>query len=567
MKVIDCDVLVIGSGGAGARAAIAARELGVDVLVIAKTLEGKAHTVMAEGGINAALAFRDPTDSWEEHFKDTVDEGVFLNNQAMAEVLVRDVIECVHDLERYGSLFDRDSNGNIAQRPFGGQSHPRTCYVGDTTGHELIMTLVQEARRLGIRYMSDISVTALLPDVRNSRRVAGAFGIDMKTGDYIQFIAKTVILATGGAGRVFKITSNPQEATGDGYAMALRIGASLQDMEQTQFHPTGMVFPPSAKGILVTEAVRGEGGYLLNTLKKRFMKDYNPRQMELSPRDQTARAIYMEIQAGRGTLNGGVYLDISHKGESVIMEKIPKMVKQFEMFANVDITKEPMEVAPTAHHFMGGVCVDPIKCESVDRACLYACGEVAGGVHGANRLGGNALAETQVFGKLAGEAAGLQSRMLASPDPAPEAIEREIARLEAPFGIEGTKPQYIKTKMGEIMWKYAGIVRNEKLLLRGLEEIRALAKIPVAVSGSKRYNPEWHDSIDIQNMFMVSEAVIISALERKESRGAHYRSDYPKRDDASWLVNIIISYGEKGYVIDKSPVFITKLSPTKREGD
>jgi succinate dehydrogenase/fumarate reductase flavoprotein subunit len=329
MDTVTCDVLIIGSGGAGARAAIAARELGADVLVVAKTLEGKAHTVMAEGGINAAFGNRDPSDSWEEHFRDTVEEAVFLNNQAMAEILTRDVIERVRDLERYGAVFDRTPEGKIAQRPFGGQSHPRTCYVGDTTGHEMIMTLVQEARRLGIAYRSEIFITALLPDENNPRRVAGAIGIDMKTGAYTVFAAKAVILATGGAGRVFKITSNPQEATGDGYAMALRIGASLQDMEQTQFHPTGMVFPDSARGVLVTEAVRGEGGYLLNSEGRRFMQDYNPDQMELSPRDQTARANYLEIQAGRGSPHGGVYLDITHTGQAFIMDKLPRMVKQF----------------------------------------------------------------------------------------------------------------------------------------------------------------------------------------------------------------------------------------------
>jgi succinate dehydrogenase / fumarate reductase flavoprotein subunit len=557
MDTVTCDVLIIGSGGAGARAAIAARELGADVLVVAKTLEGKAHTVMAEGGINAAFGNRDPSDSWEEHFRDTVEEAVFLNNQAMAEILTRDVIERVRDLERYGAVFDRTPEGKIAQRPFGGQSHPRTCYVGDTTGHEMIMTLVQEARRLGIAYRSEIFITALLPDENNPRRVAGAIGIDMKTGAYTVFAAKAVILATGGAGRVFKITSNPQEATGDGYAMALRIGASLQDMEQTQFHPTGMVFPDSARGVLVTEAVRGEGGYLLNSEGRRFMQDYNPDQMELSPRDQTARANYLEIQAGRGSPHGGVYLDITHKGKAFIMDKLPRMVKQFEQFANQDITVTPMEVAPTAHHFMGGLVVDPVKCESRDIACLYACGEVAGGVHGANRLGGNALAETQVFGKLAGESAALQVRMLAMPTPSPAAIEREIERLEAPFDREGgMRPQELKQRVGEIMWAYAGIVRSEAQLAKGLK-----------VHGSRRYNLEWNDYIEVQNMLLVSEAVIRCALLRKESRGAHYRSDYPARDDTIGLVNYTCAIHGGEMETDSSPVVITRLLPTKRRGD
>ncbi len=568
MDTVSCDVLIIGSGGAGVRAAIAARELGADVLVVAKTLEGKAHTVMAEGGINAAFGNRDPTDTWEEHFRDTVEEAVFLNNQAMAEILARDVIERVRDLERYGAVFDRTPECKIAQRPFGGQSHPRTCYVGDTTGHEMIMTLVQEARRLGIAYRPDVCITALLPAENNPRRVAGAIGIDMKTGAYIVFAAKAVILATGGAGRVFKITSNPQEATGDGYAMALRIGASLQDMEETQFHPTGMVFPDSARGVLVTEAVRGEGGHLLNSEGRRFMQDYNPGQMELSPRDQTARANYLEIQAGRGSPHGGVYLDISHKGKGFILDKLPRMVRQFEQFANQDITATPMEVAPTAHHFMGGLVVDPVKCESRDVACLFACGEVAGGVHGANRLGGNALAETQVFGKLAGESAAMQVRMLAMPTPSRGAISREIKRLEAPFAREeGAHPPALKQRIGEAMWAYAGIVRSEELLKKGLAELEKIGAEQMKVHGTKRYNLEWSDYIEVQNMLLVSKAVIRSALLRKESRGAHYRSDYPARDDETGLINITVALRGDSMEMDSSPVVITRLLPTKRRGD
>ncbi|MCC7568373.1 MAG: FAD-binding protein [Candidatus Methanofastidiosa archaeon] len=567
MDTETCDVLVIGSGGAGVRAAIAARAHGASVLLVAKTLEGKAHTVMAEGGINASFGYRDPSDTWEEHFRDTVEEGVFLNNQAMAEILARDVPERVRDLERYGAVFDRTPEGTIAQRPFGGQSHPRTCYVGDTTGHEMIMTLVQEARRLGIAYRPEVCITALVPDEHNERRVAGAFGIDLKTGRYLLFSAKAIILATGGAGRVFKITSNPQEATGDGYAMALRLGARLQDMEQTQFHPTGMVYPDAARGVLVTEAVRGEGGYLINSEGRRFMADYNPEQMELSPRDQTARANYLEIQAGRGSPRGGVYLDISHKGEAFIKERLPRMVKQFSQFANQDITKTPMEVAPTAHHFMGGLAVDPVKCESRDIACLYACGEAAGGVHGANRLGGNALAETQVFGRLAGEAAGRQARMLAHATPSPEAIAAERARLEAPFFQEGASPQSARRRIGEIMWDHAGIVRSEPLLRAGLEKIAALAREPLHVHGSRRYNLEWNDWIEVQNMVLVCEAVIRSALAREESRGAHFRSDHPARDDTRGLVNIFVSSGPEGMSLSAEPVVITRLLPTKRRGD
>ncbi|MHC1605684.1 MAG: FAD-binding protein [Candidatus Methanofastidiosia archaeon] len=567
MRIVKSDVLIVGSGGAGVRAAIEAHNRGADVLIIAKTLEGKAHTVMAEGGINAAIRSRDSSDSWEEHLKDTVGEGVFLNNQKMVEILAQEAIDRVYDLERFGAVFDRTSEGKIAQRPFGGQSHPRTCYVGDETGHELIMALVEEARHLKIRYMSEIFITALLVDKIDSKHIAGAFGIDMHSGDPIIFRSKTVIVATGGAGRVYKITSNPQEATGDGYAMALRIGATLQDMEQTQFHPTGMVFPDSARGILVTEAVRGEGGMLLNKNKYRFMKDYNPEQMELSPRDQTARAIYTEIESGRGTSLGGVYLDITHKGKNHILEKIPRMVKQFKKFANKDITTTPMEVAPTAHHFMGGVRVDPESCESTEIRGLFVCGESAAGLHGANRLGGNALAETQVFGKRAGEAAAKKALKFSMPEYSIDAVDNEIARIEAPFFSEGNKPQYFKHAIQEIMWRHAGIVRNEALLREGLDKIRNLGKKPVSVSGTKHYNLEWHEFIEVQNMILVSQAVILSALERKESRGAHYRSDYPKRDDSTGLVNITVSLRNDSFVLDSTPVVITKIRPTKRRGD
>lgn len=567
MKEIRSDVLIIGSGGAGVRAAIAANEKGADVLVVAKTFEGKAHTVMAEGGINAALCSRDPDDSWESHFRDTVEEGVFLNNQVMAEILAREVIDRVHDLEHYGFVFDRTESDKIAQRPFGGQSHPRTCHQGDTTGHELIMTLVDEARRRRIRYMPEISITALLPAKDDSGKIAGAFGIDIKTGEYLVFCAKAVILATGGSGRVFKVTSNPHDSTGDGYAMALRMGAVLQDMEQTQFHPTGMVHPDTARGMLVTEAIRGEGGHLLNSEGKRFMSDYNPEQMELSPRDQTARANYLEIQAGRTSPHGGVFLDIRHKGKDYIMERLPRMVHQFEQFAGVDILTQPMEVAPTAHHFMGGVRVDPRSCESTEISGLFACGECAGGVHGANRLGGNALAETQVFGKRAGDAAG-DYAATARLQPYQQAfVEDEVARIEGPLGSSGVSPSEIKHEMQDIMWAHAGIVRDEGLLKSGLSMIEALCEKEMRVEGTRRYNLQWHEYMDVKNMLLVCRTVLLSAIERRESRGAHFRSDHPRRNDEAGLVNYLCRMDGDRILTDSSPVEITALEPVKRRGD
>ncbi|HPR41464.1 MAG TPA: FAD-binding protein [Candidatus Methanofastidiosa archaeon] len=566
MDAYQCDVLVIGSGGAGARAAIEASANGAEVLIVSKTMEGKAHTVMAEGGINAALAHRDPEDSIGEHFRDTVEEGVFLNNQKMAEILANETPKRVYDLEGYGAVFDR-LDRRIAQRPFGGQSHPRTCYVGDCTGHEIIMTLVEEARRRCVDYHSEVFVTRLLKDSGDPGRIAGAFAVDFITGAYRTYLAKSVILATGGAGRVFKVTSNPHDSSGDGYALALRAGASLQDMEQTQFHPTGMVFPASARGILVTEAVRGEGGVLFNKDGERFMSRYNPEQMELSPRDQVARAIYTEIQEGRGTERGGVFLDITHRGEDFINEKLPRMVKQFKKFANVDITREPMQVAPTAHHFMGGVRVDPYTCENLEIKGLFACGEAAAGAHGANRLGGNALAETQVFGKRAGEAAAKSASCLAMPSISKEDIKAEKLRLEGPFSTEGERPQALVGELQEIMWKHAGIVRDEALLEEGLERVARLGARPVGVIAGRRYNVEWLDYMELSNMLLVSRAVMTSALARKESRGAHFRRDHPKRNDSTGLVNISISLDGEGMRVVTTPVDTTKLRPVMRRGD
>jgi succinate dehydrogenase/fumarate reductase flavoprotein subunit len=565
-RAVETDVLVIGNGGAGLRAAIEASRANVEVLIVARTIPGKAHTTMAEGGINAALANRDPTDSVEDHFKDTVLEGAYLNDQRLVDALVREIPDRVYDLEEFGAVFDRTIEGKIAQRPFGGQSHPRTCYVGDETGHEMIMALVEEMRRRDIPHMDEVMITRLLTD---GGRCAGALGLDMRTGGYLVFRAKATILATGGAGRVYQVTSNPDEATGDGYAMAYDIGAELMDMEQVQFHPTGMIFPESAKGILVTEAVRGEGGLLKNSKGERFMERYNPSQMELSPRDIVARSIYSEIQAGRGTPRGGVYLDITHKGRDHIIKKLPRMVRQFKIFADLDITGQPMEVAPTAHHFMGGIKIRVEDNRSTTVEGLYPVGEAEAGVHGGNRLGGNALAETQVFGARAGLSAASWAKSGPSPKLDREQIEKEIVRLDSMFR-EGKKPQAMKEQIRGLMWQYVGIVRNRDDLIFALSELEKLGRDSneLGVSGGKKYNPEWCDAITIPHMLLVCEAIVRSALAREESRGAHFRSDFPKRDDANWFVNINLKKGVAGKMkTTTSPIFAIRMRPSAIAGD
>ena len=398
-KELDSDILIIGSGGAGLRAAIEAGANGASVVVVSKSLLGKAHTVMAEGGIAASLGDVDSKDSWEVHFSDTIIEGVFLGNWRMAEIMAKEAPERVYELERYGALFDRTPEGKIMQRAFGAHTYRRLCHVGDKTGLELIRTL--EDRILHMNNISVMDETLITKIVSKDNKVIGAIGFEMKTGKFVVFNIKSVIIATGGLGRIYKITSNSWESTGDGIALAFKAGAKLVDMEMIQFHPTGMVWPPGVKGLLVTEGVRGEGGILLNSKGERFMLRYSPKKKELDARDVVARAIYNEIKNGNGTEHGGVYLDITHKGAAFIKKKLPAMYEQFKEFAGIDITKEKMEVAPTVHYFMGGILVDAETCKTNIEG-LYAAGETAGGLHGANRLGGNSLADILVFGRRAG---------------------------------------------------------------------------------------------------------------------------------------------------------------------
>ncbi|MDG6952689.1 MAG: FAD-binding protein [Nitrososphaerota archaeon] len=554
-----CDVLVIGAGGAGMRAAIGAFDKGAKTLIVCKTLLGKAHTVMAEGGIAAALGDVDPEDSWEVHFSDTIVEGQHIGNWHMAEIFAKEAIDRVYELEQYGALFDRTKEGKISQRAFGAHTYRRLCHIGDRTGLELIRTLEDQVVKRGIPFMDEVAITGILKDGKGGRASA-ALGIDIKSGKLILFRFKAVILATGGFGRIYEVTSNSYESTGDGIALAYKAGAELADMEMIQFHPTGMIYPAGVRGLLVTEGVRGDGGILTNALGERFMSKYDAKRMELSARDVVARAIYSEITAGRGTKNGAVYLDISHKGADYIKQRLPSMYYQFLEFAGVDITKQKMEVAPTVHYQMGGVKVDPESCRTSVNG-IYAAGEVASGLHGANRLGGNSLSDILVFGRRAGEAAAAEAAGVGLPEYGKRELDQEITRVLSPFAVkDGANPFHLKEEIAKNMWAHVGIVRNEKDLKAGLEElgrIREEASKVMAV-GDRAYNQSWLDSLQVRDMILDCEVVIRSALERKESRGAHTRSDYPGKDDKG-LVNIITV--ERGGKMEHEIVPVPKMPP------
>ena len=534
-----CDVLIVGAGGAGLRAAIEAQDRGAKTLVVCKSLLGKAHTVMAEGGIAAALGDVDPEDDWKVHFADTMVEGQHLSDWRMAEIFAKEAIDRVYELERYGALFDRTKDGKISQRAFGAHTYRRLCHIGDRTGLELIRTLQDQVIKRGVPFMDEVAVTRVLKDPKTGR-AAAALGIEIRTGKLQLFRFKAVILATGGIGKVYQVTSNSYESTGDGIAIAYKAGAELMDMEMMQFHPTGMIYPEGVRGMLVTEAVRGEGGILTNARGERFMSKYDPKRMELSARDVVARAINSEITEGRGTKSGAVYLDISHKGAEFIRSKLPSMYDQFLEFAGVDITKDKMEVAPTVHYQMGGIRVEPETGETTVKG-MYAAGEVACGLHGGNRLGGNSLSDILVFGKRAGESAAASAAQMQITALDESALEEEITRVLSPFAVtDGTNPFFLKEEIARNMWKHVGIVRNEKDLMAGLaelERIRGEASKSRAVGG-RAYNQSWLDTLQVWDMLLGCEALIGSALGRKESRGAHTRSDYPDKED-KWRVNII----------------------------
>jgi succinate dehydrogenase / fumarate reductase flavoprotein subunit len=572
------DVLVIGAGGAGLRAAIEGAASGAKVGVVCKSLLGKAHTVMAEGGIAAALANVDDRDNWRVHFSDTMRGGQYLNNWRMAELHAKEAPECVRELEAWGALFDRTKDGRILQRNFGGHRYPRLAHVGDRTGLEMIRTLQDHGIHTGMTVHMECTVLSLLMD---SGRIVGACGYDRERGRFHLWQAKAVVLATGGIGRAYKVTSNSWEYTGDGLALAYRAGAELQDMEFVQFHPTGMVWPISVRGILVTEGVRGEGGVLRNSEGRRFMFDEIPeayreqtadseeegwrytqgdrnarRPPELLTRDHVARCINREVKAGRGTPHGGVFLDIAWikehlpKAEEHIKRKLPSMYHQFKQLADLDITKEPMEVGPTTHYMMGGIRVDGDSQMSTVPG-LFAVGEAAAGLHGANRLGGNSLSDLLVFGRRAGRFAA----EFAKSNTAPAKVDEEQLQTVAtaallPFerGRAGENPYQIQYDLQEGMQDMVGIVRTENEMQQALGAIAQLHTRAdrVGIAGNREYNNGWHTAMDLENLLVVSEAVTRAALLRKESRGAQFREDFPGKDVEWGKHNIVVKRGADG---------------------
>jgi succinate dehydrogenase / fumarate reductase flavoprotein subunit len=526
------DVLIIGAGGAGLRAALGALAQGAKVGVVCKSLLGKAHTVMAEGGIAAAMANVDTADDWRTHFRDTMRGGKLLNNWRMAQIHAQEAPERVRELEQWGALFDRTEDGQILQRAFGGHTFRRLCHVGDRTGLEMIRTLQDRGVQLGIDVYMECTISRLLKD---GDRVAGAFGYWREQGRFVVFRAKSIVMATGGIGKAWKITSNSWEYTGDGMALAYGAGAELMDMEFVQFHPTGMVWPPGVQGILVTEAVRGEGGVLRNKLGQRFMEKYDPKKLDLSTRDVVARAIYTEVREGRGTEHGGAYLDISQKPADYVKKKLPSMYHQFKELADVDITKGPMEVGPTCHYMMGGIRVDAESAKS-SVAGLFAAGEAAAGLHGANRLGGNSLSDLLVFGRRAGLAAAEHAKKISTTTIDSGQIDEAARAMLAPFERSaGESPYTIHRDLQETMQNLVGIFRSKEDLIRALEELEKLKERTghLSVEGSRLFNPGWHLAQDLKAMLTVSEAVTRSALAREESRGAHSRIDHPGLD-ATW---------------------------------
>ncbi|HXX69742.1 MAG TPA: fumarate reductase/succinate dehydrogenase flavoprotein subunit [Polyangiaceae bacterium] len=576
------DVLIIGAGGAGLRAAIEASAGGLSVGLVCKSLLGKAHTVMAEGGVAAALGYVEPKDNWKVHFRDTMKGGRYLNQWRMAQLHAMEAPDRVKELEEWGALFDRTADGRILQRNFGGHKYPRLAHVGDRTGLEMIRTLQQHGIHCGIHVYMECTVTRLLT---GGDRVRGAFGYWRDSGRFVVFHAKAIVVATGGVGRCFRINSNSWECTGDGQALAYFAGAELMDMEFMQFHPTGMVWPPSVRGTLITEGVRGEGGTLRNSEGKRIMFGYIPelyanetatteaeadqwlrestsgiaskarRTPDLLPRDIVARAIHSEVKAGRGSPHGGVFLDIhSRRSAEDIKRKLPAMYHQFKELGDVDITRAPMEVGPTAHYTMGGIRVDPETQESRIRG-LFAAGECAAGMHGANRLGGNSLSDLLVFGRIAGLHASRYAKAHGVPPLDEDEIGVAAREALAPFErVEGPNPFLLHEDLKDKMQTFVGIIRSEEDLRKGLEHIARLAEATarVKVDGNRQYNASWHQAIDMRNMIVVSDAMARAALARKESRGGHAREDFPDMDKGHFSkVNIVVRRASAGMEIEE----------------
>jgi len=588
------DVVVVGAGGSGLRAAIEARQAGRRTAVISKSLFGKAHTVMAEGGCAAAMGNMNPNDNWMVHFRDTMRGGKFLNNWRMAELHAKEAPDRVYELEAWGALFDRTKDGKISQRNFGGHEYPRLAHVGDRTGLEMIRTLQQRVVALQqedaeahgdpeamIKVFAETTITEL---VKDGERIAGAFGYIRETGKFVLFEAPTVILATGGIGKVFKVSSNSWEYTGDGHALALLAGATLLNMEFVQFHPTHMVWPISVRGLLVTESVRGDGGVLKNSEGKRYMfnyvpdvfraqyaeteeeadrwytdPDHNRRPPELLPRDEVARANNAEVKAGRGSPHGGVFLDIaSRRPAEEILRRLPSMYHQFKELADVDITKEPMEVGPAQHYVMGGVEVDPDTGESIVPG-LFAAGEVSGGMHGSNRLGGNSLSDLLVFGRRAGMGAVEYLDALGDDRPRVSDADLEAARAEALAPLErsgGENPYTLHAEVQQTMGDLVGIIRKAdeiKTALAELEKLRARAA-NVSAEGGPAYNPGWHLALDLRNILLIADCVAEAALERQESRGGHTRDDFPGMSPEWRKINLVAALDGDQVTLKKQPM-------------
>ena len=576
----DFDVVIVGAGGAGLRAAIESRASGLRTAIICKSLFGKAHTVMAEGGIAASMGNVNSNDNWQVHFRDTMRGGKFQNHWRMAELHAKESPDRVWELETYGALFDRTPDGKISQRNFGGHEYPRLAHVGDRTGLELIRTLQQKIVSLQqedfkesgdyesrIKVFAELTVTEIL---KTDDKVSGVLGYWRENGKFVLFQAPAVVLATGGIGKSFKVTSNSWEGTGDGHALALKAGGNLMHMEFVQFHPTGMVWPPSVKGILVTESVRGDGGVLKNSDGKRFMFNYIPavfkdkyaeteeeadgwyenpdsnrRPPELLPRDEVARAINSEVKAGRGSPHGGVFLDVSTRLKpEVIKKRLPSMWHQFKELADVDITKQPMEVGPTCHYVMGGIQVDPDTGAATGVTGLFAAGEVAGGMHGSNRLGGNSLSDLLVFGRRAGVGASAYVKSLSvKPKVSEQVIEKALDAALAPFnGNSGENPYTVHQELQQVMNDLVGIIRDGSEMRDAITKLEGLKKRAknVTVQGERQFNPGWHLSLDLENMLLVSESIAKSALVREESRGGHTRNDFPAMDK-NWRPKHVIN--------------------------
>jgi succinate dehydrogenase / fumarate reductase flavoprotein subunit len=593
MERHNYDVLIIGAGGAGLRAAVEAREAGLRVAIICKSLFGKAHTVMAEGGAAASMGNVNDKDSWMVHFRDTMRGGKFLNHYRMAELHAKESPDRIWELETWGALFDRTKEGKISQRNFGGHEYPRLAHVGDRTGLELIRTMQQrivalqqkDGRETGdmeshIKVFAELTITDIL---KENGKISGAYGYWRESGSEVLFEAPAVVIATGGVGKTFKITSNSWEGTGDGHALALKAGANLVDMEFLQFHPTGMVWPPSVRGILVTESVRGEGGVLTNNVGERFMfkyipdvfkniyadneaeadrwyldQDNNRRPPELLPRDEVARAINTEVKSGRGSEHGGVFLDVSKRiPADVIKKRLPSMWHQFYELAGVDITKEAMEVGPTCHYVMGGVEVEPDNAAAIGVPGLFAAGEVAGGMHGSNRLGGNSLSDLLVFGRRAGMGAVEYVKNNGGNPVSDASIKTAAARIEAPFSREGGENSYsLHAELQEVTHNLVGIIRTGKEVEEAIEKIADIRKrsANVSVAGGRKFNPGFHLAFDLDNMLLVAESTAKSALRREESRGGHTRDDFPGMDTTWRQVNNISSFDGKQVNVKAQPL-------------